>query len=163
MDNHGRKVQLVWFEGCRRTIYCPYVDTVCKLEKALPGAAVFMKSAQRGKARLRQVVQWRTSPPLCFMDLSARFALLACASLAERNEDTCIKPSARTTIKPVFWRGKRKFAAVNGAGKILPANKKEPDLTFMRSSSMVTYKVFSRNFPVYSCDDLWHNPPPKGE
>ena len=35
------------------------------------------------------MVQRRTSPPLCFMDLSAGFALLACACLAERSEATC--------------------------------------------------------------------------
>ena len=38
-------------------------------------------------------------------------------------------------------------ADVNGAGKILPANRKEPGRTFVRSSSMGLYEVFSRNFP----------------
>ena len=35
------------------------------------------------------MVQRRTSPPLCFMELLTLFALLACACLAERSEVTC--------------------------------------------------------------------------
>ena len=69
--NQGNKTQLVYLEDCRITIYCPYVDTVCRLERQpggdSPDAAVSMKSTQRGKARFRQVVQRRTSPPLCFI------------------------------------------------------------------------------------------------
>ena len=62
-----------------------------------------MKSTQRGKARFRQVVQRRTSPPLCFIDLPAQFAPLACACLAERSEATCIKTSTRQDLKMSFW------------------------------------------------------------
>ena len=55
------------------------------------------------------------------------------------------------------------MAAVNGIGKILLANRKEPDLTFVKSSSIGTYEVFGRNFPVYSCADLCHTSPRKGD
>ena len=93
MDNQGREAQLACFEDRRRTIYSPYVDTVCGLEKACPEVIArsgsFHEKRTEGKARFRQVVQRRTSPPLCFMNLSARFALLACACLAERSEATC--------------------------------------------------------------------------
>jgi hypothetical protein len=37
------------------------------------------------------------------MDLSARFALLACACLAERSEATCFKTSTRQDLKMYFW------------------------------------------------------------
>ena len=59
----------------------------------------FHEKHTEGKARFRQVVQRRTSPPLCFMDMPAQFALLACACLAERSEATCFKTSTRQDPK----------------------------------------------------------------
>ena len=55
------------------------------------------------------------------------------------------------------------IAAVNGAGKILPANRKEPDLTFVKSSSMGDLK-FRQKFPSFT-DALTYAKirPPKGE
>ncbi len=48
------------------------------------------------------MVQRRTSPPLCFVDLPVQFALLACACLAERSEATCTRQAHARISNHVF-------------------------------------------------------------